>query len=89
MVAVPPANIPEKAISGTVAENKSSNSGMFFVSTADWFFRPSSPRIPPRFHHQNTTFNTHIFPNPHQKTPAKPVKTGPTGASDFFKTYSS
>jgi hypothetical protein len=47
------------------------------------FFKPQFTTHPPRIHHQNTTTKHSSFPIPHQKTPAKPEKPGPTGAPDL------
>jgi hypothetical protein len=57
---------------------------MVFVLEEQPSFSPRSTTHPPRIHHKNTTQKHPFFQDPHQKTPAKPAKTGSTGASEFF-----
>lgn len=61
----------------TSQQNKSQNRGVLFRPENTTAKTPSSPRIPPQLHHQNTTSNHHASPKTPSKTPKPLILTTP------------
>jgi hypothetical protein len=55
-----------------------------FNRRAEAVFSPRFTINPPRSHHQKTTFNDLLFPNPPSKTPAKTRESHAVASAGFF-----
>jgi hypothetical protein len=66
-------------------KNKVEKCGVFLAPAQRQFSHHVLPRIPPRSHHQKTTFNHPLFPKHPSKTQQKCKNPAPSPAQDFSK----